>query len=63
MDTQTELREYSTREQVAEFLQIKTQRLASWAVEGKGPKFMKIGRSVRYRRADVLAWLESLETD
>lgn len=26
---------------------------------GTGPKFIKIGRSVRYRGVDVLTWLES----
>ncbi len=30
---------------------------ARWA--GSGPQFIKIGRSVRYRGADVLTWLES----
>lgn len=25
----------------------------------QGPEFYKIGRSVRYKRADVVAWLES----
>lgn len=29
---------------------------ARWA--GTGPKYLKIGKSVRYRGADVLAWLE-----
>ncbi len=60
MATTTELRELSTREQVAEFTQIKKQTLARWAVEGKGPKFIKLGGAVRYRRDDVLAWLESI---
>lgn len=27
-------------------------------VTGSGPQFLKIGRSVRYRRGDVLDWLE-----
>lgn len=27
-----------------------------WA--GYGPRFLKIGRSVRYRKGDVIAWLE-----
>ncbi|MEW1706962.1 helix-turn-helix domain-containing protein [Microbacterium sp. NPDC089190] len=59
MSDQIELREYSTREQIADFLQVKKQTLAVWAVEGKGPKFIKVGRAVRYRRADVMAWLDS----
>lgn len=26
---------------------------------GGGPKFLKLGRSVRYRKSDVLAWINS----
>ncbi|MCW7540660.1 hypothetical protein OOT46_22840 [Aquabacterium sp. A7-Y] len=29
------------------------------ATHGGGPLFTKIGRSVRYRKADVLAWLDA----
>ena len=28
------------------------------AVKGGGPKFVKVGRLCRYRRADVDAWIE-----
>jgi predicted DNA-binding transcriptional regulator AlpA len=31
--------------------------LAQWRYLGKGPKFIKLGRSVRYRASDVDAWL------
>lgn len=27
--------------------------------EGKGPQFYKLGRLVRYKKADVLAWLNA----
>lgn len=27
-------------------------------VYGTGPKFLKLGRSVRYRESDLTAWLE-----
>jgi predicted DNA-binding transcriptional regulator AlpA len=27
--------------------------------EGSGPKFVKLGRNVRYRADDVAAWIES----
>ncbi|MDP3816681.1 AlpA family transcriptional regulator [Pseudomonas sp.] len=30
---------------------------ARWA--GDGPVFVKLGRNVRYRAADVLAWIEA----
>lgn len=31
--------------------------LEKWRVRGEGPAFIKAGRSVRYRRRDVDAWL------
>jgi excisionase family DNA binding protein len=33
--------------------------LQMWRVRGIGPCFLKVGRSVRYRPADVDAWLEA----
>lgn len=30
-----------------------------WNSRGTGPRFMKIGRHVRYRLADVIAWENS----
>ena len=30
---------------------------ARWA--GQGPKFLKLGRNVRYRATDVLDWIDS----
>ncbi len=30
---------------------------ARWA--GGGPKFIKLGRSIRYRESDVLAWINA----
>jgi len=32
--------------------------LANWRYLGRGPKFIKIGKSVRYRVADVEEWLD-----
>jgi predicted DNA-binding transcriptional regulator AlpA len=33
-----------------------------WRLLRQGPKYLKIGSAVRYRREDVLAWLESRPT-
>jgi predicted DNA-binding transcriptional regulator AlpA len=30
---------------------------AQWRYRGVGPKYVKIGRHVRYRRADVDTWI------
>ncbi|MFS2291723.1 MAG: helix-turn-helix domain-containing protein [Actinomadura sp.] len=34
-----------------------------WNSRGGGPKFMKIGRHVRYRLSDVVAWENSRYAD
>ena len=38
------------------------QKSEKWAqaarLHGTGPRFVKLGRSVRYRAADVLEWIE-----
>lgn len=57
-----ELPEVALRSEVAEFTRISIQTLARWAVEGKGPKYKRAGGRCLYRRADVLAWLDSLES-
>ncbi len=37
---------------------VSVSRLAQLRHHGGGPRFVKIGRLVSYRREDVLAWLE-----
>ncbi len=43
--------------QVAEYLQLKESTIYSWAQEGRIPA-IKIGRTWRFRRADLDEWLE-----
>lgn len=46
---------------VAELLGVRVQTLATWRT-GRGPRglqFVKIGSSIRYRRGDVLAFIEA----
>jgi predicted DNA-binding transcriptional regulator AlpA len=33
--------------------------LRIWRLKGSGPKFIKLGRSVKYRRSDIETWLDS----
>ena len=33
-----------------------------WRLSNRGPKYIKIGTSVRYKPRDVVAWLESFDT-
>ena len=48
-----------TPKQAAEYLQLKVQTLATWRNQGKGPKFCKVGRAVRYRPEDLEAYITS----
>ncbi|MFJ4173457.1 helix-turn-helix transcriptional regulator [Microbacterium sp. NPDC089696] len=45
---------------MSEFTQVSLPALARRRADGTGPKVLRIGRSVRYRREDVFAWLDSL---
>ncbi|MFN0263968.1 helix-turn-helix transcriptional regulator [Tepidamorphus sp. 3E244] len=50
---------YLKEGQVAELLGLPVRTLQSWRLRGGGPEFYKIGRSVRYKRADLEEWLAS----
>ena len=51
--------ELLTRDQAAEYLGIRPQTLAVWATSGRyGLPFIRVGRRVRYRRADLDRFLE-----
>jgi hypothetical protein len=43
--------------QVADHLGIPLRTLGQWRYLGTGPKFLKVGRHVRYRWVDVEKWL------
>jgi hypothetical protein len=43
--------------ETAKLLRQKTQTLATWRCENRGPEYVKIGRSVFYRRSAISAWL------
>lgn len=45
--------------QLAEFLAVPVQTIYDWRCKGYGPASMKVGRYVRYRESDVMAWLDS----
>jgi predicted DNA-binding transcriptional regulator AlpA len=45
--------------EVAKALRTTENGLRRWRATGKGPRFIKLaGKAVRYRRADVVAWLQ-----
>ena len=45
-------------EKLSGVLDVPVGTLANWRYQGRGPRFIKVGRAVRYRRSDVEAWLE-----
>lgn len=47
-----------TTPQLASFLGVPVSTLRKWRREGTGPRAFKVGRHLRYRRADVEVWLE-----
>lgn len=50
-------------EVVARRLGVAVHTLANWRASGKGPPFIKIERSIRYRESDVVGWLTRNRTD
>lgn len=48
--------ELLTAKQVAERLQLSIWTLRNWRRDRKGPKYLRLGRSVRYRLEDIIAW-------
>ena len=49
--------ELLTAAQAAELLHQRLQTLAGWRCENRGPEYLKVGRTVFYRRAALSTWL------
>jgi excisionase family DNA binding protein len=47
-----------TQRQLADELEVSLRTLERWRQQGTGPAFIRVGRSPRYRRSDIDAWLE-----
>jgi phage terminase Nu1 subunit (DNA packaging protein) len=45
--------------QAAEFLDLSIRTLQAWRVRSAGPPFVKAGRAVRYRRRDLIDWIDA----
>ncbi len=48
---------------VSRYLGVPPGSLANWRYLGRGPAFLRVGRHVRYRTADVTARVEARLTD
>ena len=47
------------RREAGLFIGVSVSTLAHWAGKGVGPRFLKLGRSSYYRRAELLAWMDT----
>ncbi len=52
-----------TIDEIAERYQVPVATVRYWRHLGTGPKAVRIGRFVRYRLADVLAWEQKLQAE
>lgn len=50
-----------TTEQAAQYLGLSASTLNKWRCYGTGPKFLKLGRAVRYLKPELDAFLEARE--
>ena len=50
-----------TVEDVAEFLGVPVKTLYRWRTTGYGPRGRRVGRYIRYKPADVLAWVDTCD--
>jgi excisionase family DNA binding protein len=48
-----------TQDEAAELLRLSVRTVERLRVSGRGPKFLKAGKSVRYRECDLVAWVEA----
>jgi predicted DNA-binding transcriptional regulator AlpA len=48
-----------TETQVSEILNLSIRTLQMWRVRRAGPKYVQVGRAVRYRRRDLIAWIDA----
>lgn len=44
--------------QAAVAIGVSIDTLRRWATKGSGPPHLRVGRAIKYRRADLLAWID-----
>lgn len=53
----------ATTAEVAEYLGIPPHTLVQWRYRGTGPRYIRVGKHVRYRWPDVDKWLDENATE
>ncbi len=50
-----------TESDAAETLKFTRNTLRKWRREGRGPRYKRLGRAIRYRLRDLLTWAERFD--
>ena len=45
--------------QAAKLLNLSPRTLQNWRVARNGPQYIRVGRAIRYRRRDLIAWIDA----
>ena len=48
-----------TEAEAADFLKLSIRTLQAWRLRVAGPAFVHVGRAIRYRRRDLIGWIEA----
>lgn len=48
-----------TEAEAADFLKLSIRTLQAWRLRIAGPAFVHVGRAIRYRRRDLISWIEA----
>ncbi len=57
--TGAQLERLRTSKEAADFLRMSDSWLAKARMQGDGPAFIRVGRSIRYSEAALLQWIKS----
>jgi predicted DNA-binding transcriptional regulator AlpA len=55
----TDLDTLLNESQTAELLNVSMRTLQAWRARGLGPPVVRLGRAVRFRRRDLLLWIDN----
>ncbi len=47
-----------TEAQASHLLNLSVRTLQAWRGQGRGPRFVRAGRAVRYRSTDLVSWIK-----
>jgi predicted DNA-binding transcriptional regulator AlpA len=53
--------ELLTQLQLCDIAQVTPKTVGRWRAAGRGPRWLRVGGQIRYRRSDVEQWLTSRE--